>query len=76
MLQQNSLCFPCLEKSKNQIPCFPCAVATLANTDPFSMFPFASPFIDTMLNLDGNIDVDTNVAYERNFFWSAYLSVH
>ena len=23
VLQQNSLCFPCLEKSKNQIPCFP-----------------------------------------------------
>ena len=29
MLQQDSLCFPLSGKSKNQIPCFPCAVATL-----------------------------------------------
>ena len=27
--EPNSLCFPCLKKSKNQIPCLPCAVATL-----------------------------------------------
>ena len=30
--QQNSLCFPS-GKSKNQIPCFPCAVATLETVD-------------------------------------------
>ena len=37
MLQQNPLCFPCVEKNKSQIPCFSCAMATLLIHDGFQL---------------------------------------
>ena len=40
MLQQNSLFFPLSGKSKNQIPCFPCAMVTLRS---FLRGPWSSP---------------------------------
>ena len=53
VLQQNSLCFPS-GKSKNQIPCFPCAVATFRTQEGTPLttlppFPTKKPETDTNL---------------------------